>query len=514
MVRVKYSEEAEPLLNKHFGFTFQPNNYGQSMLTGSRSSRTRYNHQFQRMQNLQHAIQFWRDMSPATKAIWNTFAATYPQPSKRNPAVFLSGYQLFLKRNHYLFLNYDVFVPFMESPVMETLSVGTATFEIKAGDNVIDMTDLYIMNFGIIPSPGQMVLFMAVPYSTTSGQFFSPILDILEILETPIDGFFCNVVLPDNIQNITFSVYLSKPISPGQSYVGTKVRYMGCFCTTKFTELTDVPSDYTGQAGKVPVVNEAEDGLEWGEGGGGGLTCADLAACPTIIAINEDIDNIYLLLSSFLAQSFPPINLGLLYNWFVGNDLRNICAEGWDILTYAQCISISTFLGGNSIAGGKLKQTALTFWQTPNSGANNTAKTNLRGSGQRQSNGTFSGRNLENYCWCKDGYSPTMANVYNASYGDTIWSNVTGNKKNGHSLRPYKLVTTLSEGQSGVYYGNNGNVYRTICVAGFEILADNLAETLWRDGTPISEVTIAASWAALSDSAMCAYDNNWAYVYL
>ena len=32
---------------------------------------------------------------------------------------------------------------------------------------------------------------------------------------------------------------------------------------TLFTELLDVPGDYTGQAGHVPVVNEAEDGLEF-----------------------------------------------------------------------------------------------------------------------------------------------------------------------------------------------------------------------------------------------------------
>lgn len=37
-----------------------------------------------------------------------------------------------------------------------------------------------------------------------------------------------------------------------------------------FTDLSDVPSDYTGQAGKVVAVNGTEDGLEFVAGGGGG----------------------------------------------------------------------------------------------------------------------------------------------------------------------------------------------------------------------------------------------------
>jgi hypothetical protein len=37
----------------------------------------------------------------------------------------------------------------------------------------------------------------------------------------------------------------------------------------KFTKLTDTPDDYTGQAGKVPVVNSTEDGLIFSSTGGG-----------------------------------------------------------------------------------------------------------------------------------------------------------------------------------------------------------------------------------------------------
>ena len=78
----------------------------------------------------------------------------------------------------------------------------------------------------------------------------------------------------------------------------------------------------------------------------------------------------------------------------------------------------------------------------------------------------------------------------------------------GMSVRPVKDSTILTHGQSGTYVGNDGKVYRTICIGTQEWLADNLCETLYRDGSPIPEVTDAATWAALTTGARCSYDND------
>ena len=80
------------------------------------------------------------------------------------------------------------------------------------------------------------------------------------------------------------------------------------------------------------------------------------------------------------------------------------------------------------------------------------------------------------------------------------------------SLRPVKDTTSLSDGESGYYVGNDGKVYRTICIGTIEILADNLAETKYRDGSAIPEITDNAAWMADTDGALCAYDNDWSYV--
>ena len=78
----------------------------------------------------------------------------------------------------------------------------------------------------------------------------------------------------------------------------------------------------------------------------------------------------------------------------------------------------------------------------------------------------------------------------------------------GAAVRLIKSVTSLSDGETGTYTGNDGKVYRTICIGTQEWLADNLCETLYRDGSPIPEVTDAATWAALTTGARCSYDND------
>lgn len=81
-------------------------------------------------------------------------------------------------------------------------------------------------------------------------------------------------------------------------------------------------------------------------------------------------------------------------------------------------------------------------------------------------------------------------------------------KKSGISIRLIKDSTTLSHGQSGTYTGNDGKVYRTICIGTQEWLADNLAETKYRNGDTIPTVTDGTTWIGLTTGAKCAYNND------
>jgi uncharacterized protein (TIGR02145 family) len=77
---------------------------------------------------------------------------------------------------------------------------------------------------------------------------------------------------------------------------------------------------------------------------------------------------------------------GVLYNWTAA---MNACPDGWHLPSDAEWTELTDYLGGESVAGGKLKETGTTHWASPNTGATNeTGFTALPGGG-RYNNGAF-----------------------------------------------------------------------------------------------------------------------------
>jgi uncharacterized protein (TIGR02145 family) len=80
---------------------------------------------------------------------------------------------------------------------------------------------------------------------------------------------------------------------------------------------------------------------------------------------------------------------GRLYTWYTVTDSRGVCPTGWHVPTDEEWITLTTYLGGEAVAGGKLKETGTNHWISPNTGATNeTGFTALPG-GYRQYYGTF-----------------------------------------------------------------------------------------------------------------------------
>ncbi len=52
-------------------------------------------------------------------------------------------------------------------------------------------------------------------------------------------------------------------------------------------------------------------------------------------------------------------------------NLKGICPNGWHLPTYAECNTLADYLGGTSVAGGKMKEAGTLHWQFPNTGATN-----------------------------------------------------------------------------------------------------------------------------------------------
>lgn len=89
---------------------------------------------------------------------------------------------------------------------------------------------------------------------------------------------------------------------------------------------------------------------------------------------------------------------GRLYNWYAVQT-RKLAPSGWHVPTDAEWTQLTDYLGGESVAGGKLKETGTTHWISPNIGAfNETGFTALPG-GIRSTNGYFNHIGNEGYWW-------------------------------------------------------------------------------------------------------------------
>ena len=99
---------------------------------------------------------------------------------------------------------------------------------------------------------------------------------------------------------------------------------------------------------------------------------------------------------------------GKLYNWYAVNDSRGLAPTGYHIPTDAEWTTLTTYLGGTSVAGGKMKESGISHWQTQNIGATNSSGfTGLPG-GYRFSNGDFYGIGTNGYWWGSSEGSPGL----------------------------------------------------------------------------------------------------------
>lgn len=80
---------------------------------------------------------------------------------------------------------------------------------------------------------------------------------------------------------------------------------------------------------------------------------------------------------------------GHLYNWYVVNDSRKVCPEGWHIPTETEFRTLINYLGGEKVAGGKLKEAGFSHWLSPNTGADNSSGFTALPGGGRGYHGSF-----------------------------------------------------------------------------------------------------------------------------
>ena len=91
------------------------------------------------------------------------------------------------------------------------------------------------------------------------------------------------------------------------------------------------------------------------------------------------------------------------------SDVQGVCPTGWHIPSDAEWTQLTDNLGGESVAGGKMKETGTTHWTSPNTGADNSSGFTALPGGYRDSNGTFDYVGYNGYWWSASELSATEA---------------------------------------------------------------------------------------------------------
>jgi uncharacterized protein (TIGR02145 family) len=133
---------------------------------------------------------------------------------------------------------------------------------------------------------------------------------------------------------------------------------------------------------------------------------------------------------------------GALYNWYTVNTGK-LCPTGWHIPADAEWTVLTTYLGGESVAGGKLKETGTSHWLSPNTGATNTTGFTAVPGSYRYFNGTFFNFGIFGYWWSSTEVTSTEAMYHVMRNDDTVAQSVYNYKQDGISVRCVKGESTV-----------------------------------------------------------------------
>ncbi|WP_353085074.1 FISUMP domain-containing protein [Flavobacterium sp.] len=141
---------------------------------------------------------------------------------------------------------------------------------------------------------------------------------------------------------------------------------------------------------------------------------------------------------------------GKIYNWYAVAGIydaasaanpslrKQLAPTGWHVPTNIELLELSNYLGGGSLAGGKLKESGLTHWTSPNLGANNESGfTGIPGAGRNLVGDYYYSIGERGEWWCstENTNNPLGASEYylHHNYGSLYIA--SAGKKNGLSVR-------------------------------------------------------------------------------
>jgi uncharacterized protein (TIGR02145 family) len=115
---------------------------------------------------------------------------------------------------------------------------------------------------------------------------------------------------------------------------------------------------------------------------------------------------------------------GRLYSWdVIMNGLnqegtQGIAPNGWHIPSDADWTELINYLGGELLAGGKMKESGTSHWINPNSGATNESGFTTLPGGIRRTDGSFINLSGDAYFWTSTEVNSASSKYLNLGYGN------------------------------------------------------------------------------------------------
>jgi uncharacterized protein (TIGR02145 family) len=176
----------------------------------------------------------------------------------------------------------------------------------------------------------------------------------------------------------------------------------------------------------------------------------------TWMAVNLDIDDG---LGGIYAYG-DVATYGRLYTWEAALRVAAII-DGWHLPSDAEWTTLANYLGGNSVAGGKLKEAGTTHWISPNEGATNeTGFTALPGSGYSSYDDSFHDVGYSGAWWSSSENGEYYAYTWRLNYRIKDLFRYDYSKEDGRSVRLIKdyshtpTITLLGDSSVSITVGD------------------------------------------------------------
>ncbi|MFH1121669.1 MAG: fibrobacter succinogenes major paralogous domain-containing protein [Bacteroidota bacterium] len=128
---------------------------------------------------------------------------------------------------------------------------------------------------------------------------------------------------------------------------------------------------------------------------------------------------------------------GALYNWYAVNTGR-LCPSGWHVPSDEEWDVLFVYLGGLTVAGGKLKEAGTAHWFSPNTGADNSTGFTALPGGSHYTDGAFHLKGKYGWYWSTTESTSTDAWHPYFIYNSSTVTRIAGSKSIGFSVRCIK----------------------------------------------------------------------------